>query len=161
MINCKNIDAQIEEASKNEDIQKIMAKASKSFIPYLDIDEIYTCKLNALWKSLKNFNPDKKTKFTTYLYQGVYIECLKELKFKNKAKRNTGKLHENISKPRNFDVAMIDLLDEAQSEEEFELIKDKISNMTINEIAETRDYSRETVRKKIKKISNRIHAKFK
>lgn len=161
MNNCKNIDTQMAEAINNTDIQKIMAKACKSFSSQLDLEEIYTCKINALWKSLKNFKPEKKTKFTTYLYQGVYIECLKELKFKHKSKRSAGKLHENLSRPNNIDIAIIDILDEAENQEELNLLKDKISNMTINEIAKTTEYSRETVRKRLKKISDRIKNKFK
>jgi DNA-directed RNA polymerase specialized sigma subunit len=160
MTHCNNIDLKMEEAINNQDIQKIMAKACRSFSPYLDVDEIYTCKLNALWKSFKNFKPEKNTKFTTYLYNGVYIECLKELKFKNKSKRNNGKLHENIPN-KDANLLIIDIMDEVESQEEMELLQDKLSNMTINEMAEKRLYSRETVRKKIKKIGNRIKSKFK
>ena len=41
---------------------------------------------------------------------------------------------------------------ELKTEEEKELIIDKLSNMTIQEMADKRSYSRETVRKKLKKI---------
>ena len=51
-------------------------------------------------------------------------------------------------------------MDEVLNSEEFDLLNDKISNMTINEMAAVRDYSRETVRKKLKKISGRIKDKF-
>ena len=58
------------------------------------------------------------------------------------------------------DILKIDLMDEVLTREEFDLLSDKISNMTINEMAAVRDYSRETVRKKLKKISSRIKDKF-
>ena len=103
--------------------------------------------------------PEFGTKFTTYLYSGVYIECLKELKFKEKSNRCNKKLHDNISRD-NGDILKIDLMDEVLTREEFDLLSDKISNMTINEMAAVRDYSRETVRKKLKKISRRIKDKF-
>jgi len=153
------IDKKIESALNNKDIVKIMHKASRSFNSALDIDEIYTCQLNALWKSFKNFKPDFGTKFTTYLYNGVYIECLKELKFKQKSSRCSKKLHNNISST-NADLLTIDIMDEVLDQEEFDLLHDKICNMTINEMSSKRDYSRETVRKKLKKISNRIKDKF-
>ncbi len=153
------IDSKIEKALHNKDITKIMHKASKSFSSVLDVDEIYTCQINALWKSFKNFKPDFGTKFTTYLYSGVYIECLKELKFKHKSNRCSKKLHNNISST-NADLLTIEIMDEVLNQEEFDLLRDKISNMTINEMSVKRDYSRETVRKKLKKISNRIKDKF-
>lgn len=159
MIFCDDIDVNIENALSDKDITKIMIKASNSFKSQLDADEIKTCKLNALWKAIKNFNPDKKTKFTTYLYQGVFIECLKELKFKQKSKVCNKKLHNNVPST-NTDLLVIDLLDEAKTQEERDLIIDKISNKTINEMAQTRTYSRETVRKKLKKIAANMKDKF-
>lgn len=154
-----NIDKSMENALKSNDIQKIMSRACRSFSRELDSDEIYTCKINALWKCLKNFNPDKKAKFTTYLYQGVYIECLKELKFKNKSRKNKCKLHDNLPK-LNSDILLVDILDELKNPEDRDLIVDKMSNMTIEEMANKRPYSRETVRKKLKKITDTLKTKF-
>lgn len=159
MIFCEDIEMNIENALKDKDITKIMIKASNSFKSQLDSDEIYTCKLNALWKAIKNFNPDKNTKFTTYLYQGVFIECLKELKFKQKSSRCNKRLHNNMPS-NNANLLYIDMLDEAKTDEERQLMIDKISNQTINEMASTRAYSRETVRKKLKKIAHNMKDKF-
>ena len=55
---------------------------------------------------------------------------------------------------------MGDILDELESEEEIQLIMDRISKVTINEIAKKSNVSRETIRKKIKKILNRFENKF-
>lgn len=150
----------IEVALADPNIKKVMSAACKTFKNELDCDEIYTCKINALWKCLKNFKPNKNTKFTTYLWQGVYIECLKELKFKQKSRRCNGKLHDNIPK-HNSDILMVDILDEVDNQEDKDLLLDKISNLTIKEMSEKRPYSRETARKKIKKITNKIKSKFK
>ena len=60
-----SIDTKIEKALRDKNITKIMHKASKSFSCRLDPDEIYTCQINALWKSFQNFKPDFGTKFTT------------------------------------------------------------------------------------------------
>jgi DNA-directed RNA polymerase specialized sigma subunit len=152
----KNIDEKIENALNDSNITKIMHKASNGFRNQLDPDEIYTCQINALWKAFLNFNPEKNVKFTTYLYNGVFIECLKELKFHNKNKRlNCRKLHENISQNSN-PTFMIDILDEAKNEEEKSFIIDKYCNLTIKEMAKKRKSNRETVRKKLKSTLNRI-----
>jgi len=151
-----NLNAKIENALKDTNITKIMHKASKSFINQLDKDTIHTCQINALWKAFVNFNPEKKVKFTTYLYSGVFIECLKELKFNQKHYRFTKTtLHANIRKDENSFV-LFDILDEAKNQEEVDLINDKYSNMTIQEMANKRSSNRETVRKKLKKILHRI-----
>lgn len=155
-----NIDIQIEDALKNKDIMNIMHKAAKRFVNQLDVDTIYTCKLNALWKAFVNFKPEKNTKFTTYLYQGVFIECLKEVKFQTKTKRCCGKLHDNIPNSGS-EMLLIEILDEIKDEEDRSLIIDKINNLTIQEMADKREYSRETVRKKLKKIISKIQPKFK
>ena len=82
MLEC--IDKKIENALNDKDIVNIMNHAYKKFVTQLDPDDIYT-KLNALWKCFLNFKPEKKCKFTTY-HKGVYIECLKAVKFVNKGK---------------------------------------------------------------------------
>lgn len=153
------LNTKIEEALKNKDITKIMNKASSRFMNQLDRDTIYTCQINALWKAFLHFKPEKNTKFTTYLYNGVFIECLKETKFQNKSRKNAKKLHENIDNQRD-DFFMIDLLDELKTEDEKSLIIDKMSNMTIQEMADKRNISRETVRKRIKKLSKTFRNKF-
>ena len=154
-----DLNTKIEQALQNKDIVKIMNKASQRFNSQLDRDAIYTCQINALWKSFVNFKPEKKTKFTTYLYNGVFIECLKEVKFINKSKKCTGKLHNNIV-GKNDQSMLIDVLDELESDEEKSLVLDRISKMTINEIAKKHGVSRETIRKKLKKIVNRFQYKF-
>ena len=45
----RNIDI----ALKDKELEGIMNKAASSFNKQLSEDELYTCKLNALWKSLK------------------------------------------------------------------------------------------------------------
>ena len=155
----EKIDVKIEKALKNKDITNIMHKASKRFINQLDKDTIYTCQINALWKAFLNFKPEKNTKFTTYLFNGVFIECLKEIKFKNKSNRCRHKLHDNIAE-NNERYLMVDILDEITNEEDRQLLLDKISNMTIQEMANKRNISRETVRKKLKKLTKNFQRKF-
>jgi hypothetical protein len=155
--NC--IDKKIEQALNNKDIMNIMSRACQPFSQQLDSDEIYTCKINALWKSFLNFNPDKNCKFTTYLYKGVYIECLKSVKFNNKSKKFC-KMHSGLSEDYNSDITMIDILDEAKDELERELLIGKASRMTNQELGKKHGIGKETVRKKMKKITKKFQHKF-
>jgi hypothetical protein len=156
MEDCMNTN--IENALNDKNIVKIMHKASKRFTNQLDKDTIYTCHLNALWKSFLHFKPEKNVKFTTYLYNGVFIECLKEIKFMNKSKQCNQKLHTNLSDNKD-PYFLIDLFDEVSGVEK-ELLLDKFSNMTIEEIAKKYHSNRETTRKKLKSILSKIRKKL-
>lgn len=154
-----NINTKIEEALKDDNIVKIMNKASKRFKNQLDKDTIKTCQLHALWKSFVNYDPEKGAKFTTYLYNGVFIECMKEIKFSQKSLKNTGKLHDNIPNQKN-QFLIIDILDELTDEEEKKIFIDRLSNMTIAEMAEKYGKNRESTRRKMHKVLNKIASKF-
>ena len=157
----QDIDQKIENALHDKNIVKIMNKAASRFHRQLCKDTIYTCQLNALWKAMLNFKPEKNVKFTTYLFHGVFIECLKEVKFIQKHSRFTGhKLHDNISNHYNPYI-LIDILDEAKTPEEKEILLDKFANLTINEMANKRNSNRETTRKKMKNIFQRIQKNIK
>lgn len=155
----KKIEEKLQEYMSDQEITKVMHKASRSFLKQLDTDEIYTCQINALWKSIKNFKESKNTKFTTYLYTGVVIECIKNLKFNSKYSKKSKFLHDNIptNKSNKF---MIDLLDEAQNETELEILIHRSERKTIEEIGKIMGKSRETIRKQIKKMETRIRPKF-
>jgi len=154
------INTKIEKALKDKNIVNIMNKASRSFSKQLDDDSIYTCQINALWKAFVNFKPEKNTKFTTYLYNGVFIECIKELKFLNKfSKIYRKKLHNNISENDTSQI-MIEIIDELDTEEEISLIMDKLANMTIEEMSKKRNMNRETTRKKLKNTMSKLKNKL-
>lgn len=152
------INTKIENALKDLNIVKIMNKASKRFKNQLDKDTIKTCQLNALWKTFVNHDPQKGAKFTTYLYNGVFIECMKEIKFHQKSARNTGKLHDNIKENKNQYLAT-DIMDEL-NEEERQIFVDRLSNMTIAEMAAKYGKNRESTRRKMHKVLEKIANKF-
>jgi DNA-directed RNA polymerase specialized sigma24 family protein len=83
------------------------------------------------------------------------IECIKAVKFDNKNKC-MNKLHDNITSKRDNCTLLFDLLDELETKEDKDLLMDKFNNMTIEEMAQKRTYSRETVRKKLKKIYSHL-----
>lgn len=153
------INTKIENALKDDNIVKIMNKASKRFANQLDKDIIYTCQINALWKTFLNHDPSKGAKFTTYLFNGVFIECMKEIKFAQKSKRMSGKLHNNIAEHNNQFLFM-DILDELQNPLDREIFLDRLSNMTIAEIAKKHNINRESTRRKMHKILKSIKQKF-
>lgn len=152
------INTKIEKALKDENILKIMNMASRSFKNQLDKDIIHTCQINALWKTFVNYDPTKGAKFTTYLYQGVFIECMKEIKFKKKSEKFSGKLHDNITNNSN-QFLMTDILDELNGIDK-EMFLDRLSNMTIAEISKKHNINRESARRKIHKIMKNIGKKF-
>ena len=150
----------IENALKDANLQGIMNKAASTFTRQLTQDEIYTCKINALWKSLTHWDSTRKTKFSTYLFNGVKYECIREVKFKKTDKAIGGKdLDKTVASPDNH-TAEIDLYDEINNLPHAELIKDRAKSFTINEIAQRHDINRESTRRRIKKssklLSNRL-----
>lgn len=153
-----DLNTQIENALKDSNIVKIMNKASKRFKHQLDIDTIKTCQLNALWKTFVNHDPSKGAKFTTYLYNGVFIECMKEIKFYQKTLKNTGKLHDNIAENKN-QYLITDMLDELNDEEK-EIFIDRLSNMTIAEMSSKYNKNRESTRRKMHRVLKKVANKF-
>jgi RNA polymerase sigma factor (sigma-70 family) len=140
-----------ESALKNKDNIMIMHSAGSSFITVLDEDEIHRCKLIALWEALQAWRPNRGSKFTAFLYQRVYWECLKCVKFNNKN--------------RDVQVEFIDreVLPDTPIEEVLEILPDDLQDiikkryvygMTLREIGDEHGYSYETARKKLKKASN-------
>lgn len=155
------IEKNISEAWKNKDVQNIMGKACRKFTNQLNPDEIENAKLNALWKCFLHFDASKNIKFTTYLYKIVFIECLKNNAFNTKYnKKNISTLHNNIAHENNLDTLIVDIMDEVANEEDKQLLLEKLQNYTIQEMAEKRPISRETVRKKLKNITTKIKTKF-
>jgi DNA-directed RNA polymerase specialized sigma subunit len=147
-----------EELLVDENIKKIAHKASMRFINRLNEDEIQTCILNALWKSTLKYNEKLGSKFTTYFYKGVIMECLSQIKF-NKSKFL--QYHSNL-KDKRRDGISIDLIEEIEKCDDPNLIIDKfIYNKSIKEIACEHGVSGETIRlkikKNIKKLKKQLH----
>lgn len=154
------INDKINNALKDDNIVKIMNKASRRFRNQLDKDTIYSCQINALWKTFVNHEPSKGAKFTTYLYNGVFIECMKEIKFSKKSERTGAKLHDNIPCSKD-QYLMTDILDEFKNDLDKSMFIDRMSNMTIAEIAEKYSINRESIRRKLHKIIKNLQKRFK
>lgn len=85
-------------AYNNIDNKLIMKKATKKFIYYLDKEELNSCKMVGMWKCLKTYKQESKMKFTTWLYNLVYWECLLELKRNNKINLENHILNQETAK---------------------------------------------------------------
>ena len=158
------IDEKIEKALKDQDIKNIMNKAASTFHGQLDEDEIHTCKLNALWKSICNHNSKKPAKFTTYLFNVVIIECIREVKFKSKdvSSKSSSRAGERPT-PKEINrsrVEELELFDAINSCPDPELLLDRSKGYTIKEISEKHSRNRETVRRKLKNSSKVLRRKL-
>lgn len=143
----------LEEILKDDDMVKIANKAAQSFSEVLSRDEIENCICSAAWVAVNNFDTQKNTKFSTYLYKGVYYECLKQLKQNRKSALTNRNLMNYTS--LNSEVSKIDLIDEIRACSDPDIIFDKFyGNMTLDEIAKKKGVSKETIRFRLKKDIN-------
>jgi len=76
---------QLEEALKIEDNRNIMRKVTSRYAALLHPDDLYTCSLYALWRTLQCHDPSYNQKFTTSLFRFCEWECKRELR-KNSTK---------------------------------------------------------------------------
>jgi DNA-directed RNA polymerase specialized sigma subunit len=150
----------LEEALKDENLIKIANKAGQQFSNKLSQDEIKNCILGALWSASNNFKENKKTKFSTYLYRGVFYECLKQLKKNDKCQALTNREFINQTIPQK-PIENIELMDEIKRCEDPDLIIEKFFyNATLKDMAEKRGVSKETVRFKLKKNINFLKSRL-
>lgn len=134
---------------QDENIVKIARRAAIGFTKSLSRDEINTCILNAIWKASNKFDPELGTKFTTYLYNGVVMECLTQQKFNSN--KHIYQVHNNIPEKSNF-TDSFELMDNISQCEDPQLIIDYyFNNKSIKEIAQEMGVCGETIRLKIKK----------
>ena len=138
-----------EEHWTSSDIQNIMNKVSNRYRNAIDFDDLESIKMQTLWKCMDKYEPDRGTKFTSYVYQQLSFA------YKNKIKK----------KRREFNVDIVDGADRKQQErmEVHEILlglapedrdilnKRYYHNMTMLEIGRSNGYSRETARRRLKK----------
>jgi len=142
-----------ENALNNQDNIMIMHSAGSCFIHALDKDEMYRCKLIALWEALKLWKPDGGSKFTAFLYQRVTWECLKALQYENK---HTNVNLDYIDREASPETDMSEMLEILPDDLKGVVEKRYIYRMTLREIGDEYGYSYETARKKLKKASDCI-----
>jgi RNA polymerase sigma factor (sigma-70 family) len=73
---------QIDAALAVEDNMNIIRKVTAKYASVIHYDDLRTCGLNALWRTLQCHDPSYNQKFTTSLYRFVEWECQRELRRK-------------------------------------------------------------------------------
>lgn len=154
-------------AIESEDNQKIMARACKKFACVLNADEIESCKLNALWKALETYDPNmisrrntKKSKFTSYLFRGVQLECKTAIKFIIAGRRGEALVHDNIGLESDV-IASIELRDEISKTEYGEILEEVYFNgLTTKELSKKFKVSKQIICIRKKRALNSLKARL-
>jgi hypothetical protein len=137
----------LQEYSNPENI-KILESVAKKF--KLDRDEIESCKLIALWKTIKADVRD--VKFTTSLYNHMTWQCKDRIKILKKGILVNSVYDKSISKDM-----FSDIIDMVLSEKDGDMVIDKyVYNLTLKEISRKNGLTIEQTRLKINAAKERI-----
>lgn len=148
----ETLNDKIESALKDPDIVAMTKAATRIYKKSLSEDEIKSCILNALSRSISNFDPHKNSKFTTYLHKGLKIECLTQIKKNKPSIRFSTTTADTRDYRSEMNIKMMEVMDEIERLKDGHLVVDKyLNNYTCKEIGEKNGLHPETVRTKIKK----------
>ena len=158
MIGCRKcmyqkmiLDEDFDRELKNPNNIRIMSKVCSFYLRMIPSDDIYRCKLVALWKAMVKFNPSGGQKFTSYLYNSIKWECQKELYLINKFRKGAtydDMLTECVDK-NNFEI--FDIVEKLPPKLEVVIKQKFFFGLTMEEIGKENNYSRETARRYVKK----------
>jgi len=152
----------IETALKDPNIIALTKSATRRYKRSLNEDEIKSCILNALSKSISNYDPSKNSKFTTYLHTGLKIECLTQIKRNKPLLKFSSKTLLKVDDKPETQMMIIDVMEEIEKLEHGHLVVDKyLNNYSAKEIGIKNGIHPETVRIKIKKTLEALRHKMK
>ena len=152
----------IESALKDPDIIALTKSVTNSYRKSLNEDEIKSCVLSALSRSISSFDPDKNSKFTTYLHKGLKIECLTQIKKNKPLLKFSSKTVSKTDDKFETKMMIIEVMEEIEKLKDGHLVVDKyLNNYTSKEIAKKNGIHKETVRVKIKKTLESLRHKMK
>lgn len=172
MLTEKEVRIRVNELLDNEDVIKVCKKATKKFHKNLSQEEIDSCVMLALWRSVRNFDPELGYKFTSYLWNGVTFECKYCMKFNRAPSRKyvgvtfnselmTKTLKVQTDKHSELDAESRELKEEIMTCEDPELIFDRyFNNMTVSELAKKRGVARREINKKLEKMLNYLNVRL-
>lgn len=140
----------INDCLNDSSVVSIMRMIENKYKNYIDPDDISSISLTTLWKCTEKYDPSRKAKFTSYLYQQLVYA------FKNQLKQESKKFQyatENIEKSfDNYSKEEVEIILSSVPEWVASIMRQRfISNNTIQEIADINGYSRETARRRINK----------
>ena len=143
------MDKNFEEYWKSIDIQNIMNKVASRYKNAIDFDDIESIKMQTLWKCIDKYDPNRGTKFTSYLYQQITFAFKNKLK-KKRVEFNSNSL-EKVDVKNKSRMEVLDILTGLDPEMRDILNKKFYYNMTMVEIGQSNGYSRETARRRLEK----------
>ena len=157
------MDKDIENYLKDKNILNIMNKVSFPYKNNIDYDEIDSIKMDILWDCIKKYDPERGSKFTSYLYQQLSFAFRSRVKKKrreysgwgnefqdDRGSTRGGERLQNLRKTSS-DMNFYDIIEGLPSDVS-DIIKQRfMENMTMKEIGSANGYSRETARRKLLK----------
>tara|TARA_R110002051_G_scaffold319489_1_gene403624 strand:- start:136 stop:654 length:519 start_codon:yes stop_codon:yes gene_type:complete len=151
-------DKDFKEALENLDNIRIINSVCSRYTNIIPTDELHRCKLISLWEALKAFDPEGGKKFTSFLYTRVDWECKKEVS--NIIKHNSrhaqvndeilpvlGKIESDTKSSGEVDIK--DTINTLPDHFQKVLYQRFFERLTMEEIANNNNYSRETARRHI------------
>lgn len=136
------------------EVMKVAQNAAASFRESLSQDEIKSCILNAILRASRKYDKRNGTKFTSYLHNGVILECLNQYKSN---KKKTQSLNIHIQDKSNYvsDFETRDLIESVCDDPE--LVLDRFfGNMTVKELSKKMKVSGETIRVRLNKNLEKV-----
>lgn len=143
---------EFEIAVNNEEYWKVMDFAAREALGKftMDEDDLYTCKLEGLWKAMLKYNGRKK--FTSYLYDRTRWVCFAYLKNKYKQRFHQLRYH-----PASHYESYWELLDTIENLPDKELFKQRyLDGTSLKDIAKNNNLTKYKARAKIKNSSKEL-----
>ena len=127
------MDKTFEEKWESSDVQNIMNKVANRYRTAIDFDDIESIKMQTLWRCIDRYDPDKGTKFTSYLYQQLSFA------FKNKLKKKRREYNvetlESVDRKAEYSMQVKDMITGLEPEYADVLNKRFYYNMTMQELS--------------------------
>lgn len=142
-----------EEAINNIDCIKVMHSVCYRYNKKLSPDDAKSLSMQTLWECCQKYDPDhpKKSKFTSFLYQQL------DFKIKNLLKKYRKEKSSLLGQEVSYLDSKVEfyILGSLNDEEKNILKQAYLYKMTMEEIGKQNGYSRETARRKLKKITQK------
>lgn len=151
---------EFETALKNTDNVNIMRSVCRKYGNILSCDDLRSCRLQALWRTLQSHRAEFGQKFTTSLHRFTHWECLREVARLQRWRERHSNLwlddSDEVDKDafeereeKSFVGECLGLLPEQWQED---IIRDYyFDSYTMEEIGQRNGYSKESARQKINK----------
>lgn len=145
----------VKELDKPEN-KAIIFTVTRKFFKVLDEDERRGCGLAGLWKTLAYHIDGKGNKWSTSLYGWTLKECIRELKSKQKNRKNTFLVEDFRDDNFYYKEIIRDIILDLSSKERELFIQYFIERRTLKNVGEINGYSKESARTKINRIKRKI-----